>query len=190
MTALFLYGAVLLMVASVIVNRVGQRRMAKARKTLTTEETALRDLDSGIIESARAVNQSRQRTAELDDQIQDMRLAVEHLTEKLDQARAAPMERYFIFDRLDARPGTIWSLDVRRAQDAPNEPRLAAAWPVPRTYLMVASNPREAMDRAAQRFPRNQGFEVGSAASCHLFKSRRDDGEGGAGVFKRGGGAA
>ncbi len=188
MTALFLYGAVLLMAASVLVNRFGQRRMVAARKALATEETSLRQMDQGIIDSARTLNQVRQHVTELDDQIHDAQLAVEHLTEKFEEARAAPAERYHIFDRLDARPGTIWSLTVRRGDDAPNDPRMAAAWPDPRTYLMVASNPREAMDRAAQRFPRTQGFDVGNAAACHLFSSRRAkqaDDKDTAGLFNR-----
>ncbi|SMH59402.1 hypothetical protein [Azospirillum agricola] len=172
MTALFLYGAVLLMAASVIANRIGQRRMAAARKALRSDEDRLRQLDQGILDNSRILEQARQRTAGLDDQIHEARLAVEHLTERYERARAAPAERYHIFDRLDARPGTIWSLEIRRAGDAPNDPRLAAAWPAPRTYLLVASNPREAMERAAQRFPRTQGFEVGSAAACHLFRKR------------------
>lgn len=193
MTALFLYGAVLLMAASVLVNRIGQRRMAAARKALAAEETLLRQIDNGILESARTLNQARQRVTELDDQIHGAQLTVDHLTEKFEQARAAPAERYHIFDRLDARPGTIWSLPIRRAEDAPNDSRLAAAWSEPRTYLMVASNPREAMDRAAQRFPRNQGFEVGTAAPCHLFASKRasqTDDKDTAGLFTRAGGQA
>lgn len=173
MTALFLYGAVLLMAASVIVNRIGQRRMAVARKALRTDEASLRQLDQGLVETAQTLAQAHQRLSELDDRLHETRLAVDHLTERYEQARVAPMERYVIFDRLDARPGTIWSLEVRRTEDAPKDTRLAAAWPAPRTYLMVASNPREAMDRAVQRFPRNQGFDVGTAAPCLLFKSRR-----------------
>ncbi len=173
MTALFLYGAVLLMAASVIVNRIGQRRMAAARKLLATEEGTLRSLDHLILDQARALGQVKQRNESLDDQIHDARLAVEHLTEKFEQARAAPTEKYHVFDRLDARPGTIWSLDVRRGEEAPQDSRMAAAWPAPRTYLIVAANPREAVDRAAQRFPRNQGFDIGPATVCHLFKTKR-----------------
>ena len=173
MTALFLYGAVLLMAASVIVNRIGQRRMLAARKALTAEENKLRAIDRGILDGARALNQVKQRVATLDDEIHGARLTVEHLGEKFDQVRAAPMERYYIFDRLDARPGSIWSMDIRRTDDAPNDPRLAAAWQQPRTYLIVASTPREAVDRAAQRFPRNQGYDIGPAVVCHLFKSKR-----------------
>jgi hypothetical protein len=172
MTALFLYAAVLFMAGSVLVNRIGQRRMAAARKSLAGEENALVSLEREIVEHAQRLNQIKEREAALDDQLHGARLAVEHLTEKFDEARAAPLERYHIFDRLDARPGSIWSLEVRRADDASNA-RMAAAWPTPRTYLIVASTPREAVDRALQRFPRNQGFEVGNAAPCHLFKSKR-----------------
>jgi hypothetical protein len=176
MTALFLYAAVLFMVGSVLVNRIGQRRMAAARKSLTEEENALTSLEREIVEHAQKLNQIQERETTLDDQLHSARLAVEHLTEKFDEARAAPVERYYIFDRLDARPGSIWSLEVRRADDAGNV-RMAAAWPIPRTYLIVASTPREAADRAVQRFPRNQGFEIGNAVPCHLFKSKRSSAE-------------
>lgn len=172
MTALFLYAAVLFMVGSVLVNRIGQRRMAVARKSLTEEENALLSLEREIIDHGQKLNQVKERETALDDELHGARLALEHLTEKFDEARAAPVERYHVFDRLDARPGGIWSLEVRRADDAGNA-RMMAAWPIPRTYLIVASTPREAVDRVLQRFPRNQGFEIGNAVPCHLFKAKR-----------------
>lgn len=146
MTALFLYGAVLLMAASVIVNRIGQRRMVAARKGLAADEASLRSLDQSLLDNARALVQVKQRNEALGDQIRDTRLAVDHLTEKFEQARAAPMDKFYIFDRLDARLGTIWALDVRRNEEAASDARLTAAWPVPRTYLIVAATPREAAD--------------------------------------------
>lgn len=180
MTALFLYAAVLFMAGSVLVNRIGQRRLAAARKAVAEDETTLLTLEREIVDHARKLNEVKERASTLDDQLHDARLAVEHLTEKFDEARAAPVERYHIFDRLDARPGSIWSLEVRRADEAGGNARMAAAWPTPRTYLIVASTPREAADRALQRFPRNQGFEIGNAVACHLFKSKRSSAEDGA----------
>lgn len=173
MTALFLYAAMLFMIGSVLVNRIGQRRLAEARKSLTEEENALLALERDINDSARRLSETKMREAGLDDQLHTMRLTLEHLTEKFDEARAAPVERYHIFDRLDARPGNIWSVEIRRSDDSGSTNRMAAAWPTPRTYLIVASTPREAADRALQRFPRNQGFEIGNAVPCGLFKTKR-----------------
>lgn len=174
MTALFLYGAVLLMVASVMVNRFGQSRAARVTKKLNTDESALRSLDQKLVEIARSMQANRLETANLEDQITDARLAVDNMNDRLDKAKAAPMERYYIFDRLDTRPGTIWSLQISRPGDMTlSDARLASAWQTPRTYLIVAGNQREAMDRAGQRFPRNNGFEIGLAVPCHLFRSRR-----------------
>lgn len=174
MTALFLYGAVLLMVASVMVNRFGQRRAAQAAKRLQNDENTLRSLDTKLLETARHLQQNRQQAGNLDDQITDVRLAIDNLNDRLEKTKAAPMERYYIFDRLDTRPGTIWAMQIGRTGDAPlSDARLAAAWRMPRTYLIVAGNQREAMDRAAQRFPRNSGFDIGLAAPCHLFKGKR-----------------
>ncbi len=175
MTALFLYAAMLFMIGSVLVNRIGQRRLSEAKKSLTEEENALLTLERDINDNGRRLSEAKMRETGLDDQLHTMTLTLEHLKEKFDEARAAPVERYHIFDRLDPRPGSIWSVDIRRSDEMGGNSRMAAAWPTPRTYLIVASTSREASDRAVQRFPRNQGFEIGNAVPCSLFKTKRSN---------------
>lgn len=173
MTALMLYGAVLLMVASVLVNRIGQRRAALAHQRLQTDEGTLRTLEHEVGDRSRALHILRERCAGLDGQLDEARVAVDQLSLTMEQAKAAPVERYFIFDRQDPRPGAIWALQVRRSPDAPPSlPRMEMSWKAPRTYLVVAATQREAMDRVTHRYARNAGFDVGTAAPCHLFKTR------------------
>lgn len=174
MTALMLYGAVLLMVASVIVNRIGQRRAALAHRRLQTDEGTLRTLEHEVGDRSRALHILRERCAGLDEQLDEARVAVDQLSQKMERAKAAPVERYFVFDRQDPRPGTIWALQVGRSADAPPAlPRMETSWKAPRTYLVVAGNQREAMDRVAHRYSRNAGFEVGTATTCHLFGAKQ-----------------
>ena len=173
MTAIILYAAVLLLVATVMVNRMGERRIRAARGELATADKDIRTMEQRVQEARRTLEATRGRADGLEETLAEAKRQNEALERHLDALQQAPVELYYVFDRLEARPGTIWEVAVRRAPDALyTSAAMAASWRDGRTYLIVASNQKEALDRATQRFPRVNGYEVGTVLTCRLFQPK------------------
>lgn len=165
------------LLAGVAIIRVGNRWLAAARAALAADRAFLQTQDRRQREAACAQRLAEERLAALDGWVAEAQGTVRTLEQRLYGAQQIPVERFHIFDRMDARPGVIWSVVVRRLRDAPPaDPHVVAAWQTPRTYLIVAGSAREALDRAVRRFPRDDGFAVGPASLCDLFANSTQDG--------------
>lgn len=174
MIAVCLYIAILLVAASVLVNRMGERRMKAAQTALVERDKDLQALDQRIQDGEKALDLARNRLADLDGRADEAKAQVLALEQQFEAVQKAAPERFHVFDRLEPRPGVIWEVPVRRSPDAVTvSAGLARAWREGRTYLIVATTQREALERTAQRFPRISGFEVGPATTCRLFQPAR-----------------
>lgn len=170
MTAIILYAALLLLAASVVVNRMGERRVRSARDEIATAEKDIRTMDQRVQEARKTLETTRGTLGGLEEALAEAKRQAEALERQLDAVQQAPMELFHVFDRLEARPGTIWEVTVRRAPDALyTSGAMAASWRDGRAYLVVAANQKEALDRVAQRFPRVNGYEIGPVLTCRLF---------------------
>lgn len=176
MTIFLMLQAVLaLVVVNVLVNRYAHRSNAAHREQLFADESAVRQLDYKIIEAQRQEHVARQKIEALNDSIDVAERQLASAEKDLDAARKAPPDLYYIFDRLEPKPGVIWELVVSRSSDVPMQARTAAAWSQPRRYLVAAKTPKEAHDRAAQRFFDKTGLKIDSVAPCLLFASKRSN---------------
>ena len=174
MIAVCLYIAILLVAASVLVNRMGERRMKAAQSALVERDKDLQALDQQIQDGERMLGFAQTRLADLDGHVDEAKARVRALEQQFDAVQKAAPERFHVFDRLEPRPGVIWEVPVRRSPDVVTfSAGLARAWREGRTYLIVATTQREALERVTQRFPRISGFEVGQATSCRLFQPTR-----------------
>ncbi len=174
MIAVCLYIAILLVAASVLVNRMGERRMKAAQTALVERDRDLQALDQQIQDGEKALGLSRNRLSELDGRVEEEKARVQALGQQFETVQKAAPERFHVFDRLEPRPGVIWEVPVRRSPDVVTfSAGLARAWREGRTYLIVATTQREALERTTQRFPRISGFDVGPATACRLFQSAR-----------------
>ncbi|WP_454018614.1 hypothetical protein [Azospirillum sp. Marseille-Q6669] len=170
MTAIILYAALLLLAASVLVNRMGERRVRAARSELVTADKDIRTFEQRVQEARKTLEATRAKLGGLEEALTEAKRQAELLERQLDAVQQAPMELFHVFDRLEARPGTIWEVAVRRAPDALyTSGAMAASWRDGRAYLVVAANQKEALDRVAQRFPRVNGYEIGPVLTCRLF---------------------
>lgn len=174
---IMLQGVVALVVLNVLVSRFAARRNNAHRDKLNNDEMVLRQVELKILEAQRREHTAKQKIEALNDSIQ---LAQEHLDsaeKELDAARKAPPDLYYIFDRLEPKPGVIWEVTVSLRSDVPMSARMTAVWRQPRRYLIAAKTPREAHDRAAQRFFEKAGQAIDNVVACSLFVSKRSEAE-------------
>ncbi|HYG88614.1 MAG TPA: hypothetical protein VD978_20405 [Azospirillum sp.] len=160
------YAAVGLLVISVIVGRMARRQFETARKALVADEAVLTTAGQALQEALRARNDAEQRHAGLDGRLEQAQAEVRAAQQALETVREAPVERFHVFDRLEPRPGSLWSVTVVRRPDAPGGP---APWTGERTLVVAASGQSEALERVMMRYARSSGFEVRGATPCPLF---------------------
>lgn len=173
MIALLLYGSVALIVFSAILTRLGLRRATTARRAMETEEKALSTIGTEVEGITQTLYEAQETLNGLDTRLEEVQAALAAAERQLATAKNTPAERYYVFDRLDPRPGTIWEVPVTHAAGEANHAhRLAPVWGGTRRYLVVAANRRDALDRLLQRYPKSYGFEVGQPFPCVLFNGK------------------
>lgn len=177
MTIFLMLQAVLaLVVVNVLVSRYAHRRNAAHREQLFSDESAVRQLDYKILEAQRREHVARQKIEALNDSVDVAERQLAAAEKELDAARKAPPDLYYVFDRLEPKPGIIWEVAISRSSDVPMQARTSAAWSQPRRYLVAAKTPKEAHDRAAQRFFDKTGLKIDNVAPCSLFAPKRPEG--------------
>lgn len=166
MMVTLIYTMVGLLALSIIISRASRRQVDAARKALAADEAVLATAGLSLQEALRALHDAEQRHSGQDGRLEQAQAQVNSAQQALDAAREAPVERYHVADRLEPRPGTLWSVTVTRSADGPGP----APWTGERVILVSATGQSEAMERMALRYPRSAGFEIRSATPCPLFQ--------------------
>lgn len=166
MSLLLAYAVAGLLAVSIIVGRVARRQFDTTRKALAADEAVLTTAGQALQEALRARNDAEQRHAGLDGRLEQAQSEVRTAQRVLEAARQAPVERFHVFDRLEPRPGALWSVTVLRRPDGPGGP---TPWTGERTLVIAAAGHNEALERVMMRYPRSSGFEVRGATPCPLF---------------------
>lgn len=173
MTPFLIYATILLIAFSAAVTRYSGRRLHGARAQLAGDEEKLRGTELAIAETRRSIEAVERRAGSLDDDITTAREALAAAEKRLAEVRQAPVERHYVFDRLEPRPGVIWSARIRRIPDAITPARIVAAWGMVRDVLVVGGSYSEASERLAQRYSKQSGFEVIRLSPSPLFAARK-----------------
>ena len=177
MIAVCLYIAILLVAASVLVNRMGERRMKAAQTALVERDRDLQALDQQIQDGEKALGLSRNRLSELDGRVEEEKARVQALGQQFETVQKAAPERFHVFDRLEPRPGVIWEVPVRRSPDVVTfSAGLARAWREGRTDLIVATTQREALERPTQEAGRRSRHHA-DGGHCSRRGERAERGE-------------
>ncbi len=169
MTGMLLYISLGLVILTVLSNRFWRRQLVTARVSLAKLKETAEDVRKELHEASKdyaAVNQqvadTERRTAKAE---QDLAVVLAEFEAK----KAGPTQRYYIFDRMEPRPGRFFEAAVRYDPNAASEDRsVHRAWVGVRRYLLVAESEREARDRLINRFTRAHGFEVVEVMPCRL----------------------
>ncbi len=170
MTGMMLYFALGLMVLTVLSNRYWRRQLALTRIAMSKLKEKVDDVTKEVADVASDYAQLAHHHAETEKRVQKAEIELQAAILELDRKKAAALDRYFVFDRNEPRPGRFWEVAVRfnPAGASFAEQRGFRGWTGVRRYLLIADGDREARERVAARYPRRAGFEVVEVAGCRL----------------------
>lgn len=164
MTAFAYYYLSLFMVAlAVASNRYWRRQLAKAEQQY---EAAKKTADKVSKEVGVTASECTNLTSDLNALTKRAdRAEQEHqvLTGELQKRKNAPTDRYYVFERVQPRPGAFWEVAVRCVYG--DDP---ARWNGVRSYMLIADNEGAALRRAQARFSVQQGYQVVQAAPSRV----------------------
>ncbi|AWK85719.1 hypothetical protein [Azospirillum thermophilum] len=170
MTGMLLYCSLALMVLTVLSNRYWRRQLAQSRVAAAKLKGKADDLAVELTEISNEYTKLAQAEADMERRVTKAEQEMQAALIDLDNKRVAPLERYFVFERVDPRPGRFWEAAVRYTPAGVNllDAGDHRGWTGVRRYLLVADTEREVRDRIGSRFPRKAGFEVIEVAACRL----------------------
>ncbi|MBP2301344.1 hypothetical protein [Azospirillum picis] len=170
MTGMMLYFALGLMVLTVLSNRYWRRQLVLTRAAMSKLKDKVEEVTADVAEVAADHGQLIQAQAELERRVQKAESDLQAAVLELDQKKAAPLDRYFVFDRNEPRPGRFWEVAVRYSPGGVSfaDQRGYRGWTGIRRYLLTADGERDARERVSARYPRKAGFEILEVAGCRL----------------------
>jgi hypothetical protein len=170
MTGMMLYFALGLMVLTVLSNRYWRRQLVMTRIAMSKLKEKVDDVTKEVADVASDYAQLAHHHAEMEKRVQKAEIDMQAAILELDQKKSAAMQRYFIFDRNEPRPGRFWEVAVRCHPTgiSLSDQRGYRGWTGIRRYLLIADGDREARERVAARYPRKAGFEIIEVAGCRL----------------------
>lgn len=93
----------------------------------------------------------------------------QNLIGELAKRKQAPVERYYVFERSQPRPGAFWEVAVRCVNGEEGQDRGGrATWAGVRSYMLIADNEGAALRRAQARFSAQHGYQVVQAAPSRV----------------------
>lgn len=160
MTGMLLYVAFGLMILTVISNRYWRSRHSSTTGTTRKARDKLDALSDDLETAARLCQQAAKEYVEAQTRTAKAEQEMTLVLARLEASRDLPANRFYIFDRLEPRPGRFWEVAVRHLPQAQEERLPHRTWIGIRRYLLAAENEREARERISARFPRKAGFEI------------------------------
>lgn len=169
MTGMLLYIALGLMILTVLSNRFWRRQLVSARVSLVKLKENADDASKELSDAAKDYAAVDRHLAEAERRADKAEQELTAALIEYEAKRDGPVQRYYVFDRLEPRQGRFYEAAVRYDPNAaPAERVTHRAWIGVRRYVLVADGEREARERVGDRFPRRLGFEVVEVAPCRL----------------------
>ncbi|BAI76603.1 hypothetical protein AZL_e02580 (plasmid) [Azospirillum sp. B510] len=169
MTGMMLYFALGLMVLTVLSNRYWRRQLILTRIAMSKLKGKIDDVSGEVSDVSADYGHLAQQYADMEKRVQKAEVDMQAAILEVEQKRSATMERYYVFDRNEPRPGRFWEVTVRFH---PSAGLLGQGgfhgWTGIRRFLLIADGDREARERVAARYPRKIGFEIIEVAGCRL----------------------
>lgn len=168
MIGMMLYASLALMVLTVLSNRYWRRQLFKARDSANKLKVKVDDLTREVAQVASNYGSLAHDTAETERRAKRAEQELAVTLQELESKKEAATDRFYIFDRLEPRPGRFWEIALRHQPEQADERYYYRTWQGVRRYIVVADTDREAQDRISARFSRKHGFVVVHVIPCRL----------------------
>jgi len=169
MTGMLLYASLGLMILTVLSNRFWRRQLVAARVALAKLKETAEEVRKELADATKDHNALSQQFADTERRAAKAEQDLAAVSAEYETKKAEPLQRYYVFDRMEPRPGRFYEVAVRYDPNSATEDRVAhRAWVGVRRYLLVAEAQRDVRERVTARFTRKLGFEVAEVAPCRL----------------------
>ena len=170
MTGMMLYFSLGLMVLTVISNRYWRRQLQAMRTSHDKVREMTDDVTKEVAEVATAYAQIAHQHAEAEKRVVKAEQEMQAALLEMDAKRNGSVTHYYVFDRLEPRPGRFWEVAIRfvPADAATNDRQGQRSWAGLRRYILIADTEREVRERVGARFPRRAGYHLLEVVPCRL----------------------
>ena len=168
MIGMMLYISMALMVLAVVSNRYWHRQLVKTRDDVAKMRVKVENMQKDVASVAAAYATLAHDTADTQRRATRAEQEAAAALLELESKKQAGTDRYYIFDRLEPRPGRFWEAAVRHVPDAVIDRSAPVSWSTPRRYILIADTEKEARRRVAARMPRSQGFDLIHVVPCRI----------------------
>lgn len=157
----YYYLSLFMVILAVISNRYWRRQLAKCDEEYIATKKAADDVAKQVSSVAAECVALGSDLNALTKRADRAEVEHGHLTAEMEKRKNAPMERYYVFERVQPRPGAFWEVAVRCFnEDAGDDRGGRVMWPGVRSYMMIADNEGAALRRAQARFSVQLGYQV------------------------------
>lgn len=156
----YYYLSLFMVILAVLSNRYWRRQMAKADGEYETVKQSADKMSKVVVSASAECASLTTELAALTKRADRAELEHNALNQEYEKRKNAPKERYFVFERVQPRPGAFWEVAVRclHSEDPSGSGR--ATWAGVRTYMLIADNEGAALRRAQARFTPQHGYQV------------------------------
>lgn len=168
MIGMMLYISLALMVLAVVSNRYWRRQLLKTRDDVAKMRVKVENMQKDVASVAAAYATLAHDTADTERRATRAEQEAAAALQELETKRQGGSDRYYVFDRLEPRPGRFWEAAVRHVPDAVIDRSAPVSWTTPRRYILIADTERDARRRVTARMPRSQGFDVIHVVPCRI----------------------
>lgn len=168
MIGMMLYISMALMVLAVVSNRYWHRQLKLTRDSVAKIRVKVEDMQKDVASVAAGYATLAHDTADTERRAARAEQEAAAALQELEAKKQAGTDRFYVFDRLEPRPGRFWEAAVRHVPDAVIDRSAPVTWTTPRRYILIADTEREARRRVTARMPRSQGFDVIHVVPCRI----------------------
>ena len=170
MTGMMLYFSLGLMVLTVISNRYWRRQLELMRLSHDKIREMTDEVTKEVAEVATVYAQIAHQHAEVEKRMTKAENDMQAALLELDAKRNGPVTHYYVFDRLEPRPGRFWEVAIRfvPADAGTTDRQGQRSWAGLRRYILIGDTEREVRERVGARFPRKAGYHLLEVVPCRL----------------------
>lgn len=157
----YYYLSLFMVILAVVSNRYWRRQLVKADQTYDQVKLAAEKVAKEVAVVAAECTGLTSDLSALTKRANKAELEHQALAAELQKRKQAAVERYYVFERVQPRPGAFWEVAVRCVNGEETPDRAGRmVWPGVRAYMLIADSEGAALRRAQARFSAQHGYQV------------------------------